>query len=127
MDLLNAVAAVTTCAAFLLAVWQFLTSRRKEATERERIALQRERLRNAAYVAASGAEAADLIVQRSKTQDVTIGEIQTAARMLRRNLSLLADQLQQEDRLLSGWRFGHFLMQSLSEQELAREGAFDGH
>jgi hypothetical protein len=118
VNVLNVIAAIATCAAFLLAAWQFFTSRRKEATERERIALQRERLRTASIAAFAGAEGMDLIVQRTKDDDVTLAEIQNIARVLRRNLVLLGHQLEQEDRLLKGWEFGHFVMRSLPEQEL---------
>jgi type III secretion system FlhB-like substrate exporter len=112
MDVINLMAATATVAAFLLAIWQYAQTRRKEMTERERVALQRERLRMAIIAAVSGAETADLIVQRSKDSTVTVAELQNIARVLRGNLGLLARQLEQEERLLGEWKFGQFYMQS---------------
>ena len=79
MDGLNAAAAIVTVASFMLATWQFLAARHAKTTEREKIAQQRERLSNAASAAVAGAEAADLIVQRSKEPSVTLAELQNIA------------------------------------------------
>ena len=106
MNALNAVAAVATVAACLLALWQFMDSRRAVQTERERIAEQKERLRTALSAAKAGAEAADLIVQRAKDETVTVDELQNIARMSRRHLALLVHQLEDERSLLAGWKFG---------------------
>lgn len=112
MDALNAVAAVVTVAAFLLAAWQFWVARRIEQTERERIAQQSERLRTAEVVAVAGAEAADLIVQRGKDPAVTVAELQSIARVARLNLGLLARQLEAERSILAGWQVGRLTTSS---------------
>lgn len=114
LNLLNAIAAVVTVASFFLAAWQHRASRRAIRTERERIALQAERLDTALRAAISNSETADLIVQRAKENDATTAELQNIARILRMNSALLARQLQQEQQLLSGWTFGQLMDSSTS-------------
>lgn len=120
MDSLNLAAALATVAAFLLALWQFLGARHRAQTEAERIALQRERLRNSARVAIASAEVADLVVQRTKDPNVTMPELQNIARTLRMNLSLLAKQLGQEDRHLANWHYGQLIQ---SSQEVTKDAS----
>ena len=109
---LNAAAAIVTVASFFLAIWQFLASRRARATEREKIAQQRERLRTAVSAAVAGAEAADLIVQRSKDSSATPAELASIARIARMNLTLVARQLEDERALLAGWQYGRLTTSS---------------
>lgn len=106
MDALNVAAAIATIASLLVALWQYLAARHIRQTERERVVMQRERLRAAVAAAMQGAEAADLIVQRGKDEDVTIPELQNVARIIRGNLLLLTKQLMYERSLLAGWRVG---------------------
>jgi hypothetical protein len=80
----------------LLAYLQYRGNRTQRVSERERLAQQDERLRNAVAGASSAAEMADLIVQRSKEPDVTITELQNVSRALRGSLENLAGQLDAE-------------------------------
>jgi hypothetical protein len=104
VDVLNIAAGVTTVGAFLLASWQYAENRNRSRTERERILLQRERLRAATSAAVLGAEAADYIVQRCKDPDVGILEVQSIARVMRGDLAYVAEQLRYEERLLGAPR-----------------------
>ncbi|MFJ5267114.1 hypothetical protein [Streptomyces sp. NPDC088358] len=109
LNWINAVAGVVTIASFLLAAWQFRTTQRAQRTERERIAQQRERLQTAVSAAVAGAEAANLIVQRSKDEFVRPEELGNIARITRMNLALVARQLQEERSRLSNWQFGQLV------------------
>jgi len=106
MDYINIIAAIVTVAAFVFAIWQYIDSRHRAATERERIAMQRERLRGASSTAVACAEAANLIVQRGKNSDATTVELQNIARVLRGSLLLLGRELDREDHILGIWEFG---------------------
>lgn len=109
MGALNVAAAIATVASLFVALWQYLVARHAKLTERERVIMQRERLRTAVAEAMQGAETADMIVQRAKEQDVTIEELQNIARIIRGNLTLLTKQLMYERSLLAGWRVGHLM------------------
>ncbi|MFF7176407.1 hypothetical protein ACIP8U_25965 [Streptomyces pseudovenezuelae] len=109
LNWINAVAGVVTIGSFLLAVWQFRSTQRAQRTERERIAQQRERLETAVSAAVAGAEAANLIVQRSKDEFVTPDELGNIARITRMNLALVARQIQEERSRLSNWQFGQLV------------------
>ncbi len=100
------VASVATVISTLLALWQYWKQRSAALSERERIILQKERLRTAVAVAMSGAEAVNLIIQRGKQDDVTITELQSIARTVRGNLVLLTRQLEQEASFLENWQYG---------------------
>ncbi|WP_433173086.1 hypothetical protein [Actinoallomurus sp. CA-150999] len=106
MNALDGAAALVTICSFLLALWQFLEARHTRQTERERIAQQSERIRNAVAAAIGGAEAADLIVQRAKQEGATVTELQNIARTMRMHMGLLARQLEQEHSLLEAWQQG---------------------
>ncbi len=105
MDVLNAVAAIATVVALGLAVWQYLESRRRVVTERERIALQRTRLRAAAESAALGKATADLIVQRSKEPGMTATQLGDLARVVRGQLDQLAETIEREERTIGDWGY----------------------
>lgn len=98
------VSAVIAACGLSLAIVQHAQRRQQKASEAERLAQQRERLRTAVAGAISGAETADLIVQRGKKDDCTIPELQNVARALRQTLSLLANQLSDEDKQVVAWR-----------------------
>ena len=106
---LDTAEAAATIGAFLLAGWQYLESRRRTRIERERILLLRERLRSLTVAAATAVETADYLVQRSKTDAAPAAELTSVARVMRGQLSMVVDQLQQEDRLLGGWRPGRLI------------------
>jgi hypothetical protein len=117
-DLIATISAAIAALGLLLALIQFLDKRRTAVSEAERLAQQRERLRTAAAGAVSGAELADLIVQRAKEPDVTVPELQNVARALRQTLSLLAAQLNDEDRQVLSWR-QHLLASRAASKEAA--------
>ncbi|SCG76202.1 hypothetical protein [Micromonospora coxensis] len=106
MDVLNVLAAIVGFASAAFAVWVYVEQRRKAATERSRVAAQQERLRMALATTSSCLGAADLIVQRSKQDDVSVVELQNIARVLRGSLGNLARQIEAEDQVLAHWEFG---------------------
>src|SRR5690349_11188994 len=106
MNGLEIAGAVATIGAFVLAGWQYYESRRRARFERDRILLLRERLRSLTVAAATAVNTADYLVQRSKDNSAPLPELTSIARVMRGQLSQVVDQLQQEDRLLRGWRPG---------------------
>lgn len=109
MNELDIAAAIATVAAFILAGWQYIESRRRIRTERERLVLQRERLRSMAVAATAAVDTADYLVQRSKDESAPQEELTSVARVMRGQLSLVVGQLNQEERLITGWRTGHLI------------------
>jgi uncharacterized protein HemX len=99
VDTANIIASISAAVAILglsLAVLQFLDSRRRTRTERERLAQHQERLRTAVTAANVAGQTADYIVQRGKEEGVSVQELQSVARVLRGSLMLLARQLDDE-------------------------------
>jgi hypothetical protein len=109
MNELDIAAAVATIAAFVLAGWQYMESRRRTQTEHERLVLQRERLRSMVVAASAAVDTADYLVQRSKDESAPHEELTSVARVMRGQLSLVVDQLNREERLITGWRPGHLI------------------
>jgi hypothetical protein len=109
MNKLELAAAIATIGAFILAGWQYSGTRQRIRTERERLVLQRERLRSIAVAATAAADTADYLVQRSKEDSAPREELTSVARVMRGQLSLVVEQLNQEERLVVGWRPGHLI------------------
>ena len=109
MSELDITAAFATIGAFVLAGWQYAEGRRRLRTERERLALQRERLRSMTVAAAGAVDTADYLVQRAKDAASPREELTSIARVMRGQLGLVVGQLNTEERLITQWRPGHLV------------------
>lgn len=114
MDAFSLLASVVTFAAFGIALWQVSDARKQAAIRR--LQLQEQQRRNASTIRAAliGAQTADLIVQRAKGQDATIGELQSLARITRQTLLSLAAELEGEAKVLRSWESVRFLQKKQS-------------
>ena len=118
MQTFNVIAGIVSIIAFGLAIWQTLEARRMKQLERERLDSQLRRNRSVLKSAVTGAQTADLIVQRAKENNVTVHELQSLARAIRGSLLFLASELDDQHSVLKAWRFGRDLTQShLSEDD----------
>jgi uncharacterized protein HemX len=100
-DIIAIATAVIAALSLGVAALQFLDGRRRKRTEAEQLAAQEERLRTALTAATIAANSADSIVQRAKEKDVTIAELQNMGRLLRGTLTVLANQLNDEQRAVA--------------------------
>lgn len=100
-DIIAVVTAVIAALSLGVAALQYVDGKRRKRTEQEQLAAQEERLRTALAAATIAANSANSIVQRAKEKDVTIAELQNMGRLLRGTLTVLANQLNDEQRAVA--------------------------
>ena len=116
-DVFNIVVGVVGILAFVLAVWEHFRRKAERAIEAERVRTQEARNKSAIRMAVTGAQTADLIVQRAKNPNSTKEELQSLARSTRGLLLYLASELEDQATVLASWEFGKSVTSSSREPD----------
>ncbi len=119
VDLFNLVAGGIGIVSFAFALWQHGLHREQRAKdeerrrkEEERLAAQARRAAAAVRLAVVGAQHADVAVQRAKRPDVTVGELQSLARLTRATLLTLATELEGDQQVMQSLASGQLMLAS---------------
>lgn len=106
MSPLEIILAIISVVSFGLAVFSFVRTEIKKATERAKVEVMREKLGNLHHGLGGLFHAVDAIVQVSKKPDVTVGELQNIARIIRGNILVLLEGIRRYRIKLEEWKFG---------------------
>ena len=107
MSAIEILLAIISIISFGLAIFSFLRNEIHKANEKAKVEVMRERL-NVLYRGLSSLyHSADSIVQIPKTREnVTVGELQNIARLLRSQIYSQAELIKKSRGQLDRWRFG---------------------
>jgi hypothetical protein len=103
------ISAITAVLSLAFAVFVFLYShviKRLEETKAKALAKSVDSIR---LVALSALEVSNLIVQRAKDDNITVAELQNLARSVRTQLHIVASALEQDEKIISRWKYGKAL------------------
>lgn len=118
MDWLNIFFGVVGIVSFVFSIYTYFKTESKKTVEAAKIAIQKERTRNAHYSLQGILHTVDGIVQLPKKGEVTVEQLQDLARIARGQVYLLGKQLEMEQDRLKHWRFGELIASDLEAVEL---------
>jgi len=110
MNLLNVCFGIITVASFCFALWQYHKIKINEKVELGKIAVSTQRIKQAYNTIHNIAYVADMIVQRSKSEnEISISELQNLARVIRGQAFILIEELSSEHSKMKNWKYGEMV------------------
>jgi len=107
MDMLNLCFGIVSVASFSFALWQRHQLTINEKVQLGNIAVSTQRIRQAYNTLHNIAYVADMIVQRSKSEnEIAISELQNLARTIRGQAVILIHELRNEHSKMKNWKYG---------------------
>ncbi len=108
MEIITVVFGLASLISLVFAILQYLKGRTGQITEEAKARLYQERIRSLRYDLIAAREAANGIVQRSKTPTFSADEARALARSVRTGLTIAVRKIEVEQESLRNWTFGRF-------------------